>query len=190
MNAPARRGSGLTREEFRAFAATRPDEEHWELIGGIAMMMTPPTRTHQRIGLNLARLLDDALERHDPSLAAFERVGVTLAETPDYDPEPDVVVIDAAEPDERYAHRVHLFAEVVSSSDAPKVDSKRAVYRQHPACLVILTIEQTRAEVRLERRVGDGWSVAVLSGLDAVLDLAEFGLSCSLADLYRKTAVT
>ena len=34
----------LSIDAFRAFVETRPDEEHWELIGGVAMMMAPATR--------------------------------------------------------------------------------------------------------------------------------------------------
>ena len=36
-------------DEFMAFLETRPDEEHWELIEGVAVMMAPPTYAHQRI---------------------------------------------------------------------------------------------------------------------------------------------
>src|SRR5436853_623639 len=42
---------------------------------------------------NLDRLLGDALEKHRPERTSYQRVGLNLAPvTPDYDPEPDVVV--------------------------------------------------------------------------------------------------
>ena len=41
---------------YRAWLASRPDEEHWELIEGIPMMMAPPNRRHQRICYNLVSL--------------------------------------------------------------------------------------------------------------------------------------
>jgi Uma2 family endonuclease len=47
--------------EFRAFQARRPDHERWELLGGVAMMMTPPTIAHNQIASNLERLLNAAL---------------------------------------------------------------------------------------------------------------------------------
>lgn len=186
---PLRQSGPLTRRDFRAFVATRPDEERWELIGGVAMMMTPPTRVHQRIASNLERLLNDALERHDPSRAAYQRIGVTLDAAPDYDPEPNVVVIDEAEPDERYAARIFLVAEIVSASDAPRAEAKRAVYRLHPSCSHILSIEQARAELRLDIRGPDGWTTRIIRGLDARIDLPEFGVAFTLADLYRRTDV-
>ncbi|MFL4976948.1 MAG: hypothetical protein ACJ8FV_00615 [Xanthobacteraceae bacterium] len=36
----------LSVELFRRFLDSRPDEEHWELIAGVAMMMAPPTVAH------------------------------------------------------------------------------------------------------------------------------------------------
>ena len=44
--AAARKRPGLSVDTFRAFYASRPDEEHWELIDGVAMMMAAPTLTH------------------------------------------------------------------------------------------------------------------------------------------------
>src|SRR5262245_63771130 len=84
-------------ELFRSFVEGRPDEEHWELVNGVAMMMAPPTLAHQRIASNLERLLLDALESHAPTMTAFQAICVNLGPAiDDYDPEPDVVVTDLA----------------------------------------------------------------------------------------------
>jgi Uma2 family endonuclease len=181
----------LSVADFRAFTATRPDEEHWELIDGVAMMMAPPTKAHQRIASNLERLLNDALRRSNPSLAAYQRVGLNLAPAlKDYDPEPDVVVIDAHDDaDERYSDRFHLVAEVVSASDRKKLQLKRRMYKQHPACTCVLAIRQDRYEVRVDRRTDAGWGETLLQRPNDVLALAEFGLSCTLAELYSDTPV-
>jgi Uma2 family endonuclease len=45
----------LSIETFRAWVQSRPREEHWELIGGVIMMMAPATHDHQRIASNLER---------------------------------------------------------------------------------------------------------------------------------------
>jgi len=105
----------LSIKAFRAWAESRPERERWELIGGIPMMIAPPTRDHQRMASNLERLLNDALEAHHPEFSAYQRVGLNLAPVvPDYDPEPDVVVVDADDSgDERYSDRFYLAAEVV-----------------------------------------------------------------------------
>jgi len=103
---------------FRSWVELRPDEEHWELVDGVAVMMAPPTRDRQRIASNLERLLNDAIERlprpRMPPVAAYQRIGVNLEPmVEDYDPEPDVAVVPVATTsDQRYADRFFLVAEV------------------------------------------------------------------------------
>ena len=43
------RSGWMSDAEFRAFQARRPDHERWELLGGVAMMMAPPTIAHSQI---------------------------------------------------------------------------------------------------------------------------------------------
>ena len=97
----------LSVELFRGFLEGRPEEERWELIDGVAVMMAPPTLAHQLIAGNLQRLLNDALEIRAPSLVACQRAGVNIGPLVEhYDPEPDAIVIDteaAEKPGERYA---------------------------------------------------------------------------------------
>ena len=93
----------LSVSSFRAWLASRPDEEHWELIEGVPMIMTPPDRLHQRITSNLETLLNAALKRHNPLFAAYH-IGVNIVSAVPFDPEPDVTVIREDEnPDPRYA---------------------------------------------------------------------------------------
>jgi Uma2 family endonuclease len=176
---------------FRAWLESRPDEEHWELIAGVPMMMAPATHDHQRITSNLESLLNAALEIHRPEFCAYQRVGLNLASiTPDYDPEPDVVVIDASERGEiRYSDRFFLAAEIVSSSDKKTVASKREIYRRHPDCRCVLVIEQGSFDVGVSILKDAGWTEHRLVKPDDPLVLEEFGLRCTLADLYRGTAL-
>ena len=78
-SAPQRATRHLSVELFRGFLEGRPEEERWELINGVAVMMAPPTKAHQRIASNLERLLLDALEKHDVSLTVYQSVGINLA---------------------------------------------------------------------------------------------------------------
>jgi Uma2 family endonuclease len=177
----------LSVASFRAWLASRPDEEHWELIEGVPMMMTPPNRRHQRIASNLETLLNAALRRHNPAFAAYHDIGVNVVSAVPYDPEPDVTVIREDEnPDPRYAERFYLVAEVLSESDKGVIESKRDIYRAHPACTCILLVRQDRAEISVDRRTGDGWRSQVLNRADE-LALPEFGLVCSIKDIYRDT---
>jgi Uma2 family endonuclease len=179
----------LSVASFRAWLASRPDEEHWELIEGVPMMMTPPNRRHQRIASNLEALLNAALNHHNPALAAYQNIGVNIVSTVPYDPEPDVAVIREDEnPDPRYAERFYLAAEVLSESDKSVIESKRDIYRAHPSCTCILLVRQDRVEIIVERRTDDGWRSQILQGGDE-LALPELGLTCPVRDIYRDTSL-
>jgi len=160
------------------------------LIEGVPMMMTPPNRRHQRIASNLEWLLNAALRRHNPTLTAYHDIGVNILSTVPYDPEPGVAVIREDEnPDPRYADRFYLVAEVLSESDKSVIDSKRDIYRAHPSCMSILLVRQDRLEITVDCRTGDGWRSQVLCGADE-LTLPEFGLTCSVRDIYYDTSLS
>jgi Uma2 family endonuclease len=190
-NVEQRKPAPLSIKDFRAFVATRPDEEHWELIAGVALMTAPATLDHQRIVSNLERLLNDALEASGARFVAYQRAGLNLASiAPDYDPEPDVVVIGADEPGtRRYLDRFYLAAEIVSKSDQKTVEAKRSIYQRHPDCRCVLVIRQSRFDVSVALLGESGWTERRLSSADDALVLPDFGLRCTLADLYRGTAL-
>jgi Uma2 family endonuclease len=181
--------------EFRAFQDRRPDHERWELISGIAMMMTPPTIAHNRIAGNLERLLNDALDRFDPSGLATQRPGIELGSTA-FRPEPDVGVIDVDyDAGQRLVDRAYLLAEIVSATDDLPVpgtsrrwiDVKREIYLSHLPCEALLIVEQDRVEVRVDLRTEDGWQSTQLTAAAAELVLPTFGLRCSVGALYEGT---
>src|SRR5882672_4137003 len=160
----------LSVASFRMWLESRPDEEHWELIEGVPTMMTPPNRRHQRLASNLESLLNAALKRHNPALAAYHDIGVNIVSTDPYDPEPDVAVIREDEnPDPRYAERFYLVAEVLSESDKSIIESKRDIYRAHASCTCILLIRQDRMEITAELRDSDGWHSQRLQGSDELI---------------------
>ena len=68
----------LSRQQFRVFQTMQPDSQRWELINGVPVMMSPPKITHQKISMNLTRLLEVALRVHDPSLTAVFTPGIDL----------------------------------------------------------------------------------------------------------------
>jgi Uma2 family endonuclease len=175
----------LSVASFRTWLASRPDEEHWELIEGVPMMMAPPNRRHQRIASNLESLLNAALKRHDPTLAAYRDIGVNVVSDVPYDPEPDVTVIDE-NPDPRYADRFYLAAEVLSESDEDIIVRKADIYRAHPSCIYILLVRQDSIEITIDRRTDAGWRSQALQAAGD-LALAEFGLTCPVTDVYRDT---
>ncbi len=189
MTAIARKPRKLTVDEFLAFYMTRPDEEQWQLVDGVALLMTAPYVAHQRIARNLEHLLNDALEGVAPHLVAEQRIGIELPEFPHYRPEPDVVVIDLElPPDRRHVDRFYLTAEVLSASDDERIDLKRGLYRSHEHNRAILLIRQDIYQVELDRRDAAGsWTTDLLEGADAGLHLP--WLSCRVGDLYKDVAL-
>jgi Uma2 family endonuclease len=191
--ASQRKIASLSVATFRGWVESRPDEEHWELIDGVPTMMAPPTHDHQRIASNLEGLLNDAIKRLPrsprPRRAAYQRIGVNLGPViEDYDPEPDVAVVDiAATGTQRHADRFYLVAEVVSSSDETKIESKREVYKRHPDCECVLVIRQDRYEVIVDLRQEGVWGRETYTALHDRLHLPAFGLQCSLNDIYEDT---
>ncbi len=178
----------LSLEQFSAFRDTRPDEERWELIDGVPMMMPPPTIAHQIIARNLVRHLMDVLERQRPDWLATHEVGVQLPSEALYHPEPDVIVIDAdIAPGQRYAETFHLVAEVLSESDnLGSIAAKVAFYQSHPANACVLLIDQDKYFVEIiERGVGDVWNRRTLERAEDKLSTAPIGDICTLAQLYH-----
>ena len=186
----AQRSRKLSIPEFLKFYDTRPDEERWQLIDGVAILVTPPFPAHQRIASNLERLLNDAFEAQRQPFAAYQRIGTELPEFPHYRPEPDVSVVDIDVPaDRRFFDRFYLTAEVLSDSDDERIELKRAYYRAHIHNRAILLIRQDRAEVELDIRHGSDWRSGLLRGPEAILELPDFGLTCRVRELYRNTPV-
>ncbi len=184
---PVRKDGKFSVEEFFALIESRPEEERWQLIDGVAMMMPPPTLVHQRIASNLARLLNDHFDANRPNLFAFQEVGLIVPEAELFRPEADVAVLDAMADYESYANKFYLVAEILSGSNTDNdIAVKRQRYLQHPDNLYVLIIEQKRVRIEAMARA-TGWNPTVLEGPSAILDLPQFGFSGPIADLYRGT---
>jgi Uma2 family endonuclease len=188
---PVRTDGKFTVEEYLAFIESRPENERWQLIDGVAMTMPPPTLRHQRIASNLARLLNGRLEKVRPNLYAYQEVGLMVPNVSSFRPEADVAVLDSSidADDEPYAGRVYLVAEILSDSNTDKdIAAKSRRYVQHPENLYFLLIDHRQVRVEVRARAA-GWEPAELKGLDAVLELPEWGFRATLADLYRGTSL-
>ncbi len=186
---PVRADGKFTVEEYLAFIESRPEEERWQLIDGVAMMMPPPTLRHQRIASNLARLLNVQLEKVRPDLYAYQEVGLMVPDVSSFRPEADVAVLDSIldDDDTPYAGSFYLVAEILSDSNTDKdIAAKSRRYVQHPQNLYFLLIEQK--EVRVEVRARSAaWEPIVLEGHDAVVELSEWSFRVPLGALYRGT---
>ena len=180
----------LTAEQFLEFIEDRPREERWQLVDGEAFVMMSPARLpHQMIGRNLARLLDRALEQRRPDLAALQEVAVRVEEFPDFLAVADVAVVDSEVEDVVYGTNFYLAAEVLSESNTREfISRKRTIYAASPKCLHVLVISQKDFAVEVSSR-SKGWEGRVYRSPDDMVELPEFGFSCTVANLYRGTPV-
>ncbi|MEJ2379080.1 MAG: Uma2 family endonuclease [Pseudolabrys sp.] len=188
VNAPARPISGtMDVDEFMAFLETRPDEERWDLIEGVAVMMGPPTYAHQRIASNLCGVLNNAFAAQDRDLFAYQAAGVRNPGLRNFQPEPDVVVVPGVAGYEHYSEKFQLAGEIVSPTNTrAEIDLKLRRYREAPDNLYALTIEPRELRVEIHARRAD-WQATILTAPDDAVDMPEFGLHCTVADLYRGT---
>lgn len=179
----------MTVEEFLAFYDTRPDDERWELIDGVAMMTTPPTKAHQRIASNLAFALNTHFQVLRPDLFAYQEVGLIVPDVDRFRPTADMAVEDNDADYESYSERFYLVMEVLSDSNTDAaVAIKRERYMQHPDNLYVLIAEQKSASVTVWAR-RKGWQPFELTRLDDILELAELSFSLPLRALYAGTPV-
>ncbi len=186
VNAPASLSGTMNVDEFIAFLETRPEGEHWDLIEGVAVMMSPAGLVHQRVASNFRDLLNAAFDANSLDLYAFGDIGVRIPGVPDFQPEPDVAVVPGM-PDVYYAEHFQLAAEVLSPTNMRKlIDIKMRLYCKAPDNLYALVIEPRKFWVEIYAKSRE-WEPVILKRPDDVIEMPEFGLRCLTADLYRRT---
>jgi Uma2 family endonuclease len=187
VNAPASLSGNMNVDEFMAFIETRPEEEDWELIEGVAVMMAPATDAHQRVAYNFCSLLDGAITARRLKLVALLDIGVRNPGVRDFQPRPDVAVTPGPARANLYSERFQLAAEVLSPSNTRKqIDLKLRRYCEAPDNLYAVVIDPRKFLVEIYAK-SRTWEPAVLKRPDDVIEMPEFGLRCHVADLYRST---
>jgi Uma2 family endonuclease len=183
---PGTRFAVQTVEDYLAFLETRPDEERWQLIDGEAIMMPPPTLRHQDITTNIIFELKGHFRTSKLPYKALHEVGLIVPTVKLFRPECDVAVVDAtADFDTSWADRFFLATEILSDSNTKsEIAIKLQSYQQQPANQYSLIVSQTEMRVEVYARAAE-WHRVELTGPDAVLELPLFGLSLTLADIYR-----
>jgi Uma2 family endonuclease len=174
-------------DEFMAFLETRPDNERWDLIEGVAVMMAPPSYAHQRITRNLCELLNSAFEARRLDLFAYFNAGVRNPGIRNFQPEPDVVVVPGVAGYDLYSERFQLVGEVLSPTNTrTEVELKLRRYCEAPENLYAVVIEPRAflAEIHAKSR---NWQPVKLANANDPIEMPEFGLRCTVADLYRGT---
>ena len=191
VNTPAQPLSGnMDVDEFMAFLETRPKGEHWDLIEGVAVMMAPASYAHQRIAYNLCNLLNSAFAAQHRDLIAYFDVGVRTPGVKNFQPQPDVAVVPGIAGYDLYSEHFRVVAEVLSPSNTrQEIALKLRRYCEAPDNLYAVVIEPREFLVEIYPKSG-GLQPVVLKRSDDPIEMPEFGLRCTVADLYRGTPLS
>jgi len=174
-------------DEFMAFVDTRPGKEHWELIEGVAVLMTPASIAQRRIAHNLSELLNREFETRNLDLFAYIGTAVRVENNKHFQSQPDVVVIPGVASYDRYSEKFRLVGEIMSSTNTRReIDLKLRRYREAPDNLYAVVIEPREFLVEVYAR-RENWKPKVLRQPDDIIEMPEFGLRCRVVDIYRRT---
>ena len=150
-------------------------------------MMAPASYAHQRITRNLCELLNSAFAAKRLDLFAYFDAGVRSPGVRNFQPQPDVVAVPGVAGYELYAERFQLVGEVLSPSNTrAEIALKLRRYREAPDNLYVVVIEPREFLVEIYAR-SRNWEAAVFRNAGDPIELPEFGLHCSVGDLYRGT---
>jgi len=190
VNTPAQPSSGtMDVDEFMAFLETRPDNERWDLIEGVAVMMAPPSYAHQRITRNFCELLNSAFSEQRLDLFAYFSAGVRNPGLRNFQPEPDVVVVPGVAGKDLYSEKFQLAGEIMSPTNTrQEIDLKLRRYREGPDNLYAAVIEPSEFLVEIHAR-RESWQRKVLKQPNDIVEMPEFGLRCCVVEIYRGTSL-
>jgi Uma2 family endonuclease len=177
----------LTVEEFLAFTATRPDEERWELIEGVAIMNPSPVEHHQVVVTNIVTRLMAHKQKTGAHWLPMLGVGTRVPVSPRSLPQPDVFVKEGPATDQPVTEDALVLFEVLSRSNTAADQAwRRKVYASVPNCRHYVTVSLKDVQVDAYDRAA-AWKRRRLTSLADALALPALGVSMPLADIYRWT---
>jgi Uma2 family endonuclease len=177
----------MTIEEFLAFTATRPQEEHWELIEGVPVMNASHTGHHQMIVTNISGFLWRFKAEHGAAWFAIVGTGTTVPVSQKSLPQPDIMVLEDPPTGSPVSDEALALFEVLSPSNTKADQSwRRRVYSSVPNCRHCVTVSLKTVEIAAYDR-DTRWKERSCVTLSDSLALPALGLAIPVADVYRWT---
>lgn len=177
----------LTVEEFLAFTATRPDEERWELIEGVAVLNASPIDYHQIVVANIITFLMVHKQATDAKWLAMPGIGTRVPAAVNSLPQPDVLVKEQPLTGAPVTDDALVIFEVLSRSNASKDKAwRKRVYSSVPNCQHYVTISLKAVEVASFDKSGN-WTEQQIKDIGGSLRLDALGVSLPLSAVYRFT---
>lgn len=184
-----RRSQRMSVDEWRALQRAHPDAKY-EYIDGQVYFMSGGSLAHARIGSNVVRALEDALEgrscyvyNSDASVRLSEERYVFPDATVSCNPAdlPATELIEIKSP----CVVVEVLSESTEGIDRLK---KSLLYQACPTIQEYVLVATRYQAVEVQRRVGDLWTIHVF-GFDDTVELTSLDASFPIDKIYRGTTV-
>ena len=178
--------ASMSLADYEAFIASRPDDERWELIGGVVEMMTNPTGNHGQITMNIAMPLKATM---DPAgcrtYAGSMRVQATEQRAAGDATIPDIVVHCGPDRNRTFVTDPLAIVEVLSRSTMDyDRGPKLAFYKGLPRLRHIVLIYQDQMRVEHYSRAEDGWLLESLTRASQSLVFDDLGFRLVVGTIY------
>jgi len=174
-------------EAFLAWAERQP--ERWELVDGVARMMTGGSLNHSRIAGNAYFALRSRLGR-----GRYEAFGSDAAVIlgPRRVAFPDVSVSCDAETGTSVAQPVVIVEVLSPSTESYDLGHKAAAYRRLPSLRHLVLVHQDRVAVQHFHREAEDqeFSLTEVNQVDGRLMLTAIAIEVTLLDLYAQVVLT
>jgi Uma2 family endonuclease len=166
------------------FAWLPSQDERYELVGGVPMMMAGAGRRHDRVVVNLISTLNGQL-RGGPCQTFSGDTYIATAGNNRRMPDAGV---DCGQPDDEsmVADRPTLLIEVLSrTTRAMDVTSKLQEYQELETLDYVLLVDTDEPRVQVYSRKPDRtWTSIVIEGQDSVVRLEKLSLTLSVSEIY------
>ena len=175
-----------TFEEYLALEeASETRYEYWD---GEVFAMAGTTKRHNRMVLNLSRLLYPFTQKKGCEVFA-ESIKQQLRERSRY-VYPDIIYScdpeDVEADDGQWVKNPSLLIEVLSdSTEGVDREKKRDAYFLLPSLQVYIILAQDRYSARVYQRAGDFWRYELLTNSEDEIRLPALGIMLKLADVYE-----
>lgn len=196
MTSAARKVEPMTIAEFDVFLERQGDDaDRCELLDGVIVMMTAPTRRHEKIVGRIGGRLSLAMEKR--GCQSFQ--GGTHVQRNDDPkaldkPKPDIVV--RCGPDDKASERLNyvddpvVVVEVLSPTTMDYDRGPKLIfYKSLDTLQHIVIVYQDEMRMENYMRAGDGWTMAVLTKPEDVLNLTAVAFKMTAAEAYSGVAV-
>ena len=160
-----------------------------DYLGGVVYAMAGGSEPHNIIASNLGGILYSQLRgKRCQSFGSDMKFRINDLNSDTYFYYPDAMVAcDPTDTGHGWRERPTVVFEIISE-ETRLVDEreKRMAYKHISALQSYVRIEQSRAEIVIDRRTATGWITETLTGLDAILRLPEVEIEIPLAELYER----